>query len=111
MSIEDKLDRMCDLLQTLIDIQLKPPAIAEIKTRLNDIAEQRAIKDFYSVGEVAVIVERSANQVRQWCINGRIKATKRPYGRGLHKEWMIDHEELTRYRSLGLRAKSEPQAR
>jgi hypothetical protein len=102
MSIEDKLDRIGSLLERLIDIQLKPPVMAKVETMLNDIAEQRAIKDFYTVGEVAKIVERSENQVRRWCVQGRIKAAKRACGRGNQKEWMISHEDLTAYRSVGL---------
>jgi len=47
-------------------------------------------------------VGRSAYQVREWCREGRIRAEKRPVGRGRHKEWMVSHDELIRYESQGL---------
>ncbi len=103
MSIEEKLDRIGSLLEELIALQARPPAIAKIETMLSDLSQQRAVKDHYSVGDVAKIVDRSENQVRRWCVEGRLTAQKRLYGRGNQKEWVISHESLTYYRSLGLR--------
>ena len=40
--------------------------------------------------------------VRKWCRLRRIRGEKRPCGRGNFLEWMISHEELTRFQAEGL---------
>ncbi len=40
--------------------------------------------------------------MREWFRLGRIRAEKRPCGRGRSQEWMINHDELTRIRNEGL---------
>ena len=59
-------------------------------------------KDFYSTSEVANILNKAEFTVREWCRLGRIWAAKRKAGRGVAKEWMISHNELTRIRNEGL---------
>ena len=47
-------------------------------------------------------VDRDPYTVREWARLGRIRAEKRPCGRGRAKEWVISHEELERIRNHGL---------
>ncbi len=77
-------------------------AIHRIEAKLDGLIQQNEAKEFYSTSEVARITQRAEFTVRQWCRLGRIRATKRSCGRGITKEWMISHEELTRLRSEGL---------
>ena len=76
--------------------------LSRIETKLDSILIQGVEKDFYSTSELAAIVGRAEFTVRQWCRLRRIKAQKRPCGRGPSKEWMISHSELNRLRSEGL---------
>lgn len=84
-------------------------ALGELKVALNRIENCLALqvrmrmgKDSYSTEEIAKLVGRSQFQVRQWCLHGRIHATKRACGRGRTREWSISHEELTRLQNEGL---------
>jgi hypothetical protein len=65
-------------------------------------SENQRAKEFYSVEDVAKIMDRSEYCVREWCRGNRIHATKAGYGRGRSFEWRISHEELCRLRSEGL---------
>jgi hypothetical protein len=67
------------------------------------LVEQRSIKEWYSTSEVAEIVGKAEFTVREWCRHGRIRGEKRACGRGSSGEWVVSHEELTRYRNEGLR--------
>jgi hypothetical protein len=73
-----------------------------IEAALEILVSQRATKDWYSTDEVAHQLGKAPFTVRQWCRLGRVRARKRPCGRGLSAEWMISHEELTRIRNEGL---------
>lgn len=85
------------------DVKELKERLARIESLLQTFVSQRAIKDSYSTAEVAVIVGQAEKQVRNWCREGRIAASKRPVGRGQSREWEVSHEELTRYQSHGLR--------
>ncbi len=77
--------------------------IDERITELRDlVAEQRTLKEWYSTGEAARALDRSEFTTREWSRLGRIRAEKRPCGRGRSQEWMISHAELTRIRNEGL---------
>ncbi len=76
--------------------------LARIEAKLNFLARQPAEKEFYSVAEFAVRVERDDFTVREWCRLHRINANKRPCGRGNSREWKISHDELLRYLDNGL---------
>jgi transposase len=73
-----------------------------IEATLKTLVEQRAVKDWYSTGEVAQILGKAEFTVREWCRLKRINAQKRRSGRGRSKEWMIAHAELERIQNEGL---------
>jgi len=69
---------------------------------LAELVRQRTVKDWYSTEELAKILGKSEYTVREWCRLGRIKAKKKPCGRGKGGEWLVSHEELTRVKNEGL---------
>jgi hypothetical protein len=69
---------------------------------LDLLVKQRTIKEKYTIAEVARLEGKSEFTVREWCRHGRIRGEKRACGRGTSQEWVISHEELTRYRNEGL---------
>jgi excisionase family DNA binding protein len=73
-----------------------------LEARLDEIAGQRAGKEWYTTAEVAKTLGRADYTVREWCRQGRIRARKKPCGRGKGGEWLVSHEELTRLRNEGL---------
>jgi excisionase family DNA binding protein len=82
MTIDERLDRIEAILATL--------------------AGRERIKDWYTTAEVGEILGMSGYTVREWARHGRIRAAKRPCGRGRSKEWIVSHDELTRIRNEGL---------
>ena len=80
--IEARLERMESLLKSLI--------------------ERGTIKDWYSTAEVARLLDRAEYTVREWCRQGRIRAKKKPCGRGKGGEWLVSHDEFERLRNEGL---------
>lgn len=87
-----ELGQKVDLLETL----------SRIEAKLDAILGQPVVKDYYTTAEVAQIVRKVPFTIRKWCLRGRIRAEKRPCGRGRSKEWMVSHSELLRLRSTGL---------
>src|SRR5687767_3771528 len=77
--------------------------LARIEQALQDIVQQRAIKEWYTTSEVAELLNRAEWTVREWARLGRIRASKRQCGRGNSQEWIVSHEELQRVRNEGLR--------
>jgi hypothetical protein len=73
-----------------------------IEALLTSLVEREQIKDFYSVEEFAKLVGKAEFTCREWCRQGRIRATKKNSGRGKYQSWAISHEELLRYRKEGL---------
>lgn len=73
-----------------------------IESLLSALVERETIKDFYEIEEFARLIGKSGFTVREWARYRRIHATKRKSGRGPHKQWVISHDELTRYRRDGL---------
>jgi hypothetical protein len=82
MSIEERLDRIESMLAVLV--------------------ERQTVKDWYSIAEVARMLDKAEYTVREWCRQGRIRARKKPCGRGKGGEWLVSHEELTRLKNEGL---------
>ncbi len=76
--------------------------LERIEAVLTRLVQERTIKDWYSTAEVAQLLGKAEYTVREWCRQGRIRATKKPYTRGAHSEWLISHEELTRVQNQGL---------
>ena len=75
---------------------------AKLDEVLDLVRDRREGKESYSTQEVAEIVGRDMFTVREWARLGRIRATKRPSGRGKASEWAISHAELERIRNHGL---------
>jgi len=73
-----------------------------IESALADLRLQRTVKEWYSTAEVAEILNRADYTVREWCRQGRIRAKKKPCGRGKGGEWLVSHEDLTRLKNEGL---------
>jgi len=73
-----------------------------IESLLAELVVQRTVKDWYSTAEVAKHLGRAEYTVREWCRQGRIRAKKKPCGRGKGGEWLVSHEEFMRLRNEGL---------
>lgn len=73
-----------------------------IEEALQTLLQQRVVQKWYSTADLAKILGRAEFTVREWCRLRRIRAEKRPCGRGNSKEWMISHEELERVQAEGL---------
>ena len=76
--------------------------LKRIEAAICSLANQKMMKEWYSTAEIAEHVGKAEFTVREWCRLGRIRADKRPCGRGSSQEWMISHEELQRVRNEGL---------
>ena len=74
----------------------------QLADQLKEIREARVQKEFYSVAEVARILEKAEFTVREWARNGRIHATRQQSGFGPNKSWRISHGELLRIQHEGL---------
>ena len=85
--------------------------LERIEAALDVLAAQRAVKDFYTTGEVAEALGKAEFTVREWCRLGRVRAEKRPCGRGASREWKISHAELTRINNEGLLPQPRPTTR
>lgn len=86
-----------------------PVVLSDLRSRLvriegvlEQLLEQRTIKEWYSTDEVSALVGKAPFTVREWCRLGRVNAVKRDCGRGNAMEWIISHEELNRIRNHGL---------
>jgi hypothetical protein len=78
----------------------------EIRDMLVELRERLALptstKEAYSPAEAAKLLGRRPYTVREWCRLGRIKAKKRPCGRGAATSWEISHGEIERIQNHGL---------
>lgn len=82
--------------------------LQRIEAALDQLVQQRTIKEWYSTDEVAALVGKAPFTVREWCRLGRVRAEKRDCGRGNSREWMIGHEELQRIQNQGLLPEVSP---
>ena len=73
--------------------------VAEVRDLL---VNQKPVKEYYGVGEVAERLQKAEFTVREWCRLRRINAEKRRTGRGRSTEWVISHAELLRIEKEGL---------
>jgi excisionase family DNA binding protein len=76
--------------------------LSRIEAKLDILVKRQTVKDWYTTAEVGEILGMTGYTVREWARHGRIRATKRPCGRGRSKEWIVSHDELTRIRNEGL---------
>jgi hypothetical protein len=76
--------------------------LSEIRKKLDAIVDAKSMKDWYTTVEVARLTGKAEYTVREWCRQGRIQARKKPCGRGKAGEWLISHDELTRFMNEGL---------
>ena len=77
--------------------------LSRIEAVLRTLVNDKAVKEWYSTSEVAILVNKAEYTVREWCRQKRLLASKKPYTRGAHPEWLIGHAELVRFRNEGLR--------
>jgi hypothetical protein len=75
---------------------------ARVSQWLDLLVAQRAVKDWYTTAEITKILGKAEFTVREFCRLGRVRAEKRPCGRGKSQEWIVSHDELTRLRNDGL---------
>lgn len=73
-----------------------------IEDALQRLLQERVVQKSYSTTDLAKLLGKAEFTVREWCRLGRIRAEKRPCGRGSSQEWMISHAELERIRGEGL---------
>lgn len=73
-----------------------------IERLLESLAEERSLRDHYTVQQFAQRVDRDPFTVREWCRHGRIRAAKKSSGRGRYQAWVISHAELLRFERDGL---------
>lgn len=75
--------------------------LERIEAKLDALAQQRIVQEYYSTAAVAEILGKSEFTVREWCRLGRINAEKRECGRGRTGEWQVSNDELERIKSHG----------
>lgn len=83
-------------------LQMLIERLDRIEATLERLVQQRMVKDWYAIDEAAAILGKAEFTVREWCRLGRVRAQKRPCGRGRSREWMIAHDELLRIQNEGL---------
>lgn len=88
-----------NLLRRLDEVLVR---MTQVEVTLDQLVQQKAIKDWYTTSEVAAILGKAEFTVREWCRLGRVSAAKKKCGRGVAGEWIVSHAELTRIRNEGL---------
>jgi hypothetical protein len=73
-----------------------------IEELLRRLLDEKTVRDWYSVEQLAERIGKAAFTVREWCRLGRLNASKRQSGGGSHGAWVISHDELLRYEREGL---------
>jgi hypothetical protein len=71
------------------------------------LAAPKVTREWYTVEEVASMIGKRPYTVRQWCLEGRINATKRSERRGGAELWSISAAEIERYKNEGLLPRSQ----
>jgi excisionase family DNA binding protein len=82
--------------------------LAALEAAVILLVRQRTVKEWYTTAEVAELLRRAEYTVREWCRQGRIRARKKPCGRGKGGEWLVSHEELQRLNNDGLLPLARP---
>jgi hypothetical protein len=76
--------------------------LKRVEAMVSELVRQRVVKQWYTTTEIAEALGRAAYTIREGCRAGRIRARKKPCGRGKGGEWLVSHEELTRLLNEGL---------
>lgn len=76
--------------------------LERIEAKLEQLVIRPKPKEWYTTEEAALLLDRAPWTVRQWCRLARVRARKRPCGRGQSAEWIISHDELVRIQNEGL---------
>jgi hypothetical protein len=76
--------------------------LAKIESLLVVLVERQQAREWYTTGEFAQAVGRAEFTIREYCRLGKLRAEKRQSGRGAHRQWVLSHAELERYRRNGL---------
>jgi hypothetical protein len=76
--------------------------LERIENALKTLLELRAVKDWYTVEELAAILGKAEFTCREWCRRGRCNAVKQGSGRGKYQSWVISQKELERIQRYGL---------
>ncbi len=82
--------------------------LSRIEIILETLSRRPSVKEFYTTDEVSAIMGKAPFTVREWCRQGRVRASKRESGRGHSKEWIVSHEELMRLQTEGLLPDADP---
>lgn len=85
-----------------MDFDVFVQRLDRIEEALRVLSQQKIVQEHYSTSDVARLLGKAEFTVREWCRLGRIRAEKRPCGRGNFKEWMVSHSELQRVQANGL---------
>ncbi len=75
--------------------------LGRVEALLQTLVRERTVKEWYTTGEVARLIGRAEYTVRDYCRRERIRARKKPCGRGKSGEWLVPHAELERLRNEG----------
>ena len=96
-------DKLCLLVERQEQIQDLLEAIHAAVVERRDRPESKtASQQGFTPTEAAELLGKRPYTVREWCRLRRIKARKRPTGRGEAEEWEISFEEIERYKNHGL---------
>jgi hypothetical protein len=76
--------------------------LESIEKLLLVLVERQRSQDWYTTQEFGRVVGLSGWTVREYCRLGRLRAEKRQSGRACHRQWVLSHSELERYRRDGL---------
>ena len=76
--------------------------LARIEAILAALAGRRAAQEWYSTAELGRQLGRAEYTVREWCRQGRVRASRTAHARGPHPEWRVAHAEVERVRREGL---------
>lgn len=72
--------------------------IESLEKRIEAVVVGRLDKEWYTTEEVAVLMDRAPWTVRQWCLQGRVRAKKRS---GTDR-WVVSRDEVERLMNNGL---------
>ena len=90
------IDSLSERIDSLVE------RLGRIEAMLADLVRMRTAKEWYSTAEVSKLLGKSDYTIREHCRQGRIRAKKKPCGRGKGGEWLVSHEELTRLTNEGV---------